>query len=244
MIRTINGTIICLAFLLLWQIIVIIGHLPSYILPSPLQVLITLQKKSTLIAFHAVPTVIEIGSGFIFGILFGCLAAIVVSFFRPLSQWLLPVLIISQAVPTFAIAPFLVLWLGYGMAAKIVTTIIMLFFPITSAMYDGLRQTDQRWLDLAKTMQGKKWPIFYYLRLPSALPSLASGIRIAATFAPVGALIGEWVGSSRGLGYLMLNANARLEIDLMFAVLVVIILIALSLYFSVDKLLRTLIWWE
>ena len=92
-------------------------------------------------------------------------------------------------------------------------------------------------------MNAKKWRVFWYIRLPAALPALASGIRIAAVVAPIGAIVGEWVGSSRGLGYLMINANARLEIDLMFAVLMIIVGIALALYFSVDKLLRMLIWW-
>ena len=119
----------------------------------------------------------------------------------------------------------------------------MLFFPITSAFYDGLQNTPPGFLDLAKTMNATKWRLFCAIRIPAALPSLASGIRIAAVIAPIGAVVGEWVGSSRGLGYLMLNANARLQIDMMFAALIVMIALALALYFTVDKLLRVLIWW-
>lgn len=240
---TVRSLLIMMGLLLGWQSLVTILHLPEYILPSPTQVLLTLYQQNHLIAVHTIPTIIEILLGFLFGILFGCIAGLVLAFFRPLSLWFLPILIISQAIPTFAIAPLIVIWLGYGLASKIAITILMIFFPVTSSFYDGLRRTESGLLDLAKTMNGKRWRIFYTIRIPAALPDLASGIRIAAVIAPIGAIIGEWVGSSRGLGYLMLNANARLQIDQMFAALMIIMLLAMSLYFSVDKILRRIIWW-
>jgi len=234
---------ITIGLLLLWQSIVMLWDLPTYLLPSPWQVLITLRDNLSLITSHTIPTLIEMLLGFLFGILSGCIAGFMLAFFRPLTLWFLPLLIISQAIPIFAIAPLLVIWLGYGLASKIATTLLMTFFPITSALYDGLHHTHPGWLDLANTMNGKKWRIFCYIQIPAALPSLASGIRIAAVAAPIGAIMGEWVGSSQGLGYLMLNANARLQIDMMFATLLVIIILALALYFCVDKLLRMLVTW-
>lgn len=235
---------ICLTLLLLWQGIVTFWSIPPYLLPSPWQVFLTLYNQFNLIATEALPTTLETLLGFLFGILFGCLAGMAITFFRPLRLWFWPLLIISQAIPTFAIAPLLVIWLGYGLASKIATTVLMIFFPITSALYDGLQRTNPGWLDLAKTMNATKWRLFYHIRLPAALPSLASGIRIAAVAAPIGAIIGEWVGSSRGLGYLMLNSNARMQIDMMFAALIVIITLAMLMYFCVDKILRTLIRWQ
>ncbi len=236
-------TCIMLLLLLAWQGVVMLWDLPPYLLPSPWQVLHTLHEQFALIASHALPTLIEMLLGFSLGILFGCMAGLVVAFSKPLSKWLLPLLIVSQVIPTFAIAPLLVIWLGFGLASKVATAMLMTFFPITSALYDGLRHTPPGWLDLAKTMNAKKWRTFCYIQIPSALPALGSGIRIAAVAAPVGAIIGEWVGASQGLGYLMLNANARLQIDVMFASLLVIILLALVLYFCVDKLLRILVTW-
>lgn len=238
------STIILFSILLCWQSLIFLTQLPSYILPSPLEMLIAFDQQKYLILHHLIPTMIEIVVGFILGIFFGVLAAIIIAFYRSLAFWFLPVLIISQAIPTFAIAPLLVLWFGYGLSSKIATTVLMIFFPIVSCFYDGLKQKQTPWLDLAKTMQAKKWRTFWYIRIPAALPHLASGIRIAATIAPIGAIIGEWVGSSQGLGYLMLNANARLQIDVMFAVLMVIVVLSLALYFIVDRLLRTLVWWE
>jgi len=231
-------------FLLLWQGIVWFYHIPNYLLPAPQEVFHLLHTQFYLLFTHALPTLTETVLGFVLGILFGCLAGLSVAFFRPLKSWFLPLLIISQAIPVFAIAPLLVVWLGYGLASKIVTCVLMIFFPVASAFYDGLQRTPQPWLDLAKTMNAPAWRIFWHIRIPAALPSLASGIRIAAVMAPVGAIVGEWVGSSRGLGYLMLNANARMQIDMMFAALFVIILLSLLLYFTTDKILSKLVHWQ
>lgn len=239
-----RGIILLVGLILLWQAIVTLFNLPPYILPSPFLVFKTWYTNASLIIRETIPTVIETLLGLFFGTLLGCIVALVMSFFRPLSLWLLTILIISQAVPTFAIAPLLVLWFGYGMLSKIITTIIMIFFPVTSAFFDGLRHTDQGWIDLAKTMNASRASVFWHIRIPAALPSFASGLRIATVFAPIGAVIGEWVGSSYGLGYLMLNSNSRSHIDLMFAALFTLILFSLVLYFVVDKLLRYLISWQ
>lgn len=236
--------LISIVFLLLWQGIVVFYHVPNYLLPAPQEVFTVLHTQTALLFAQTLPTLAETLLGFVLGILVGCLAGLSVSFFRPLKSWFLPVLIISQAIPVFAIAPLLVVWLGYGLASKIVTCVLMIFFPVASAFHDGLHRTPQAWLDLAKTMNTSKWRVFWHIRIPAALPSLASGIRIAAVMAPIGAIVGEWVGSSRGLGYLMLNADARMQIDMMFAALLVIILISLILYFTTDKLLRKLVHWQ
>lgn len=233
-----RGIIMLTGLFLLWQIIVLFFQLPPYILPGPWQVLTTLYTHIDLIYIEAIPTIIETLLGLFLGIIVGCFAGLTMAYFKRLSLWFLPLMIISQAIPTFAIAPLLVIWFGYGMASKIICTILMIFFPITSAFFDGLRNTEPQWLDLAKTMNAKKIRTFFYIRIPAALPRLASGLRIATVFAPIGAVIGEWVGASRGLGFLMLNANARMQIDLMFAALLVIVVFSLTLYFIADKLLN------
>lgn len=231
-------------FLLSWQISILLLQLPDYILPSPYQTFYKLYQQKDLIAHHAMFTFIETSLGFMFGILFGCVAGLSITFFRPLKVWFLPILIMSQAVPTFAIAPLIVIWFGYGLASKILITTIMIFFPVTSALVDGLSQTPQAWLDLAQTMNASRWRTFVFIRIPAALPTLSSGIKIAAVVAPIGAIVGEWVGSSKGLGYLMLNANARLQTDDMFAALSIIVLLSLALYFIIDKLLQKWVWWK
>ncbi len=233
--------VIVLGFLLTWECLVRYWRLPYYILPTPIAVFRALGEQYRLILTHLIPTLAETLAGFSLGVIFGAIAALCLSAWRPLARWFLPTLIISQAIPTFAIAPLFVVWLGYGLASKIAVTILMIFFPIASTFYDGLRATPQPWLDLAKTMNGTTANIYTYIRIPNALPAFASGLRLSAVASPIGAIVGEWVGSSRGLGYLMLYANERMQIDMMFAVLIVIIMLSLLLYFTVDKLLRTFI---
>jgi putative hydroxymethylpyrimidine transport system permease protein len=239
-----RSTILILGLLLLWQLIVWLFQLPPYILPTPIDVIKTCIEQAPLLLQQAWPTLVETLLGLLFGSLIGAFTALSMAYLQPVRFWLFPILVISQAIPTFAIAPLLVIWFGYGMASKIVTTMLMLFFPVTSAFFDGLRHTPSGWLDLANTMGGSRWRILWHIRVPAALPNLASGLRVATAVAPIGAIVGEWVGSSRGLGFLMLNANARMQINVMFAALLMIILLSLGLYFIIDKLLRLAISWH
>ena len=178
---------------------------PINIFPSPQAVWLQLTSHSELLWQHTLITLIEIGLGLLLGFLFGLSSALLLSFSPKTSSLLLPILVISQAIPVFAIAPILVLWLGYGMPSKIVMAILIIYFPVTAACYDGLRNTPQAWIDLAKTFKPSPWRLLLKVRLPAALPAFASGFRIAVSVAPIGAVIGEWVGSSEGLGYLMIQ---------------------------------------
>ncbi|MEO8400179.1 MAG: ABC transporter permease [Gammaproteobacteria bacterium] len=239
-----RGLILLVGLCLLWQGIVVAFDLPAYILPTPLEVINSLYMHSALILNETLITVTETLLGLFLGIALGCLTALIMAYFQPVNFWLFPILIMSQAIPTFAIAPLLVIWFGYGIASKIATTIIMIFFPVASAFFDGLQRTQSGWIDLAKTMNAKKWRFFWFIRIPAALPNLASGIRVATAIAPIGAIIGEWVGASQGLGFLMLNANARMQIALMFAGLFALVLFSLALYFLIDRLLRMWVSWQ
>ena len=163
---------------------------------------------------------------------------------RPARLWLLPVLVASQAVPVFALAPILVLWLGYGIASKVAMATLIIYFPVAANFYDGLRRTEPGWLDLARAMGAKPWRTMWRIRVPAALPALASGVRVAAAVAPIGAVVGEWVGSSAGLGFLMLHANARMQIDLMFAALLTLAVFAVAIYFIIDHALRRALHWQ
>jgi putative hydroxymethylpyrimidine transport system permease protein len=244
MYKILRLAVVTVGLLVIWQSVVMIFNFPDYILPAPKAVIITWFDNLPFIWQQTVPTVVEAVAGLLLGAVIGIVAGLLLIMFNPVRLWLLPVLIISQAIPTFALAPLLVVWFGYGEASKIITAAIMIFFPVTTSFYDGLRQTPSTWLELAKTMGANRWQQLWHIRMPAALPSLASGLRIAAALAPIGAIIGEWVGSSHGLGYLMLNANGRMQITLMFAALFTITLLALALYYLVDWVLRKKIWWQ
>ncbi len=236
----ISGTVV----LGLWQLVVTAFAMPSFILPAPLEVMIKLIERHDVLLKHTWVTAQEIIFGLLLGLSMGLFFALQMLMFEPLKRWLLPILIASQAIPVFAIAPVLMLWLGYGMASKVVMAAIIIFFPVTTCCYDGLRNTPTGYLDLAKTMGASKWQLLRHIQLPAALPTLASGIRVAVVIAPIGAVVGEWVGSSAGLGYLMLQANARMIIDEMFAALFILAVLSISLYFITDKILKKAIPWE
>ncbi|NRA73440.1 MAG: ABC transporter permease [Rickettsiales bacterium] len=233
-----RGIVNFIVLILIWHILVVFFKMPSYILPSPVLVLKSFWQHAGFIFQQSIPTLIEASSGFVLSIFLGTIWALLLSYFQPIRSWFLPILLISQALPTFAIAPLFILWFGYGLTSKIMIICLMLFFPITSSFYDGLCRTHKIHLDLAQVMNASKLKLLLYIRLPAALPSFGNGLRIAATFAPLGAILGEWVGSTEGLGFLILNANSRMQIDLMFASLISLIILTLSFYFLVDLFIK------
>jgi putative hydroxymethylpyrimidine transport system permease protein len=130
------------------------------------------------------------------------------------------------------------------MASKVGMAVLIIYFPVTAAFFDGLRRTDPGWLELARSMNAAPRAVLLQIRVPAALPALGSGLRVAASVAPIGAVVGEWVGSSAGLGHLMLHANARMQIDVMFAALLVLAAMAVMLFFVVDRIVRRLVPWQ
>jgi putative hydroxymethylpyrimidine transport system permease protein len=235
--------LILAALLLLWQGLVWISGVPAFLLPPPSAVGQALWAKWPLLLGHAGITLVEILIGLLGGLVIGGASALTMALLPPLQPWLLPLLVLGQTIPVFALAPLLVLWFGYGLASKVVMATIIIYFPITSALFDGLRRTEPGWLDLARTMGATPLRALLRLRLPAALPAFGSGLRIATAVAPIGAVVGEWVGSSAGLGFLMLHANARLQIDVMFAALTILMAMAFFLYIVVDRLLVRLMPW-
>ncbi len=242
--RALRGLGVAAGLCLIWQLLVWATAAPAFILPGPMLVLEALGSNLGLLLEHAGVTLAEILLGLLFGVLLGLGSALTLIWFRRLRPWLLPVLVVSQSIPVFALAPVLMLWLGYGMASKVAMATLIIYFPVTAACYDGLRHTPRGWLELAQTLGANRRSLLLQIRLPAALPALGSGLRVAASVAPIGAVVGEWVGSSTGLGYLMLHANARMQVELMFAALLVLALMAVGLYFLIDRLLKRLMPWQ
>ena len=221
--------------LLLWQGVVWITAVPPFILPSPLRVAEAAFANRVLIAENALVTATEVVLGLMIGTVLGAVTAIQLASSARMHRLIMPLLIFTQAVPVFALAPILTLWFGYGIASKVVMAVLIIYFPVTSAFYDGLTRVPEDILDMAKTMGGTKRQIMRHIKIPHALPSLGTGLKLAAVYAPIGAVIGEWVGASKGLGYLMLLANGRAKTDLMFASLFTLAIMTLLLHFAVSK---------
>ena len=225
----------------LWQALVWITGAPHFILPSPLRVANALIHSREVIAENALVTLQEIIAGLILGTLLGVATAIQLTLSKTAERLMLPILVFTQAVPVFALAPVLTLWFGYGMASKIVMTVLIIYFPVTSAFHDGLTRVDRGLLDQAKIIGARPLQTLLRIQVPHALPSLGTGLRLAAVYAPIGAVIGEWVGASKGLGYLMLLANGRAKIDLMFASLIVLACLTVLLHTAIGVLSRQLV---
>jgi putative hydroxymethylpyrimidine transport system permease protein len=220
---------------LVWQAIVTLTDAPRFILPSPALVLETWFANRALLAEHTLVTGLEIVLGLLIGAGLGVITALSLAASNFARLTIRPMLVFTQALPVFALAPILTLWLGFGLGSKIAMAVLIIYFPVTSAFFDGLMRTPKGYLDLAETMGASPARILWKVRVPAALPALGSGLRLAAVYAPIGAVIGEWVGASRGLGYLMLLANGRAKTDLMFAALFTLGLLSILLYVVVNR---------
>ena len=224
----------------LWQAVVIITEAPHFILPSPWRVAKAAYNSRVIIAENAWITTVEVVLGLLIGTLLGVATALQLAMSKTAERLMLPILVFTQAVPVFALAPLLTLWFGYGMGSKIVMAVLIIYFPVTSAFHDGLMRIDSGYRDLSTSMSAHKWHFMRHIQIPQALPSLGTGLRLAAVYAPIGAVIGEWVGASKGLGYLMLLANGRAKIDLMFASLIVLACLTVVLHVAVGVLAKRL----
>jgi len=222
--------------LVLWQTVIWTTGVARFILPPPALVAQTIWESRTLLAEHAVVTMAEVLIGLVLGAALGFVSAIGLVASPTVRALVRPILVFSQAVPVFALAPILTLWLGFGLWSKITMTIIIIYFPVTSSFFDALMRTNRDWIGLAKVMGASPARIMWHIRVPAALPGFASGLRLAAVYAPIGAIIGEWVGASKGLGYLMLLANGRAKTDLMFSALIVLAVLTILLHAAVNRL--------
>ncbi len=240
----VRGIVILIGVVIAWYLVVTLTGTPSFILPPPGAVAASLWNDFDLLAANAGVTIAEILLGMACGLAVGCGTALAMMASRHVRDWMLPVLVASQAVPVYALAPVLVLWFGFGIWPKVVMATLIIYFPVTAAFFDGLRNTDQGWLNLARSMGASPWKTLRFVRLPAAMPALASGIRIAAATAPIGAIVGEWVGASAGLAHVMNLSKAQAEEPRMFAALVVISALAIALYFTIDWSLRKAIPWH
>ncbi|MBL8700636.1 MAG: ABC transporter permease [Alphaproteobacteria bacterium] len=238
-----RAVVTVLGMLAAWQALVVLFAPPPFILPDPLRVFRSLVERRDLLLAHGLVTIAEILAGLVLGAVAGCAFGILVAAWAPARRWLEPLLVGSQALPVFALAPILVLWFGYGFASKVAMATLVIFFPVAIAAQDGIARTDPVMVLAARSLGLSDLQILRFIRLPLALPTIATSLRIAAAIAPIGAIIGEWVGAAAGLGFVMLQANARMQTDLMFAAVMVLCVIAVALHRAVGAALDLCLPW-
>ena len=222
--------------LILWQGVCSLELVPGFMLPSPVAVLQAFVTEREVLFEHAVITLQEAFIGLALGVMIGFVFAVLMDTFEVLYKAFYPILVITQTVPTVAIAPLLVLWFGYEMTPKIILIVIATFFPVTVGLLDGFRSVDKDSVGLLRSMGASRRQIFRHLKAPSALPQFFSGLRIAAAYSVVGAVISEWLGGFGGLGVYMTRVKKAFAFDKMFAVIFLISAISLLLMALVDVL--------
>ena len=222
------------ALLALWSAASALEWVPRYMLPAPWDVVAAFIAEAPLLFEHSLITLQEAFYGLVLGVGLGFLFAAVMDGWELLYKALYPILLLTQTIPTVAIAPLLVLWFGYEMTPKIILIVIVTFFPVTVGLLDGFRTADRDAIGLLRSMGASPFQIFRYIKFPSALPQFFSGLRIAAAYAVVGAVISEWLGGFGGLGVYMTRVKQAFAFDKMFAVIFLISAISLGLMALVD----------
>lgn len=242
--RVLTPLLAIVALLALWQAVVVVGIVPNFLLPTPVQVVQALVEDAALLASHCVTTLAEAAAGLAAGVALGFVFAVLMDRFESFYLAFEPLMTISQTIPTVAIAPLLVLWLGYGALPKVVLVIISTFFPITVSLASGFRSVDPDVIDLMRTMNASRWQIFWYAKLPAAADQFFSGLKISATYAIVGAVIAEWLGGNEGLGVYMTRVRKSFSYDRMFAAIIVISALSLGLMKLVELAQRACMPWK
>ncbi len=223
---------------ILWQTVTSFGIIERFMLPSPLDVVKAFIGDFPLLMLHTSTTLCEAFIGLLLSVLFGFLIAVGMDRFSFLYKGLYPILIISQTIPSIAIAPLLVLWQGYGMAPKVTLIFIVCFFPIAIGLLDGFKSYDKDYTRLLKSMGASTSQIFWHVKLPFALPHFLSGLKIAVSYSIVGAVIAEWLGGTKGLGVYMIRVRKAYCFDKMFAVIFLISIISLVLIWIINLLIN------
>lgn len=233
-----------LLLLVCWQVATGLWQIQAWLLPSPLRIVRAGLEARDLLGPHVWQTMIETLVGFGLALAVGLSLALLIDFSATLRRAIYPLLVISQTIPIIAIAPLLVIWLGYGILPKVLVVALVCFFPIVVSTTDGLQSADPDLIALLQAMGATRRQVFFKVRLPGALPSVFSGLKIAVTYSVIGAIIGEWVGASRGLGVFMLRSTNAFRTDWLFAAIAITASLSVALFLAVTALQRVLLPWH
>ncbi|MDD4224354.1 MAG: ABC transporter permease [Candidatus Cloacimonetes bacterium] len=233
-----------LLLLALWQYLSSRTVIAFWVLPSPRAVIGVFRDQPALLWSHIRPTLIASVSGLLLATLLGVLTAMAMHSSKPVRQIFYPYLVVSQTVPIIAVAPLIVLWFGYGISAKVFVVVLMCFFPIALGLFDGLKQVSQEQVRLMRSMGAGGWKIYRYLKVPASLPAFFTGLKLAATYSVMGAVIGEWLGGQAGLGIYLTRSTKSFRTEQVFAAIILIILLSLLLFGIVALLDRLLLGWH
>ena len=235
---------IFLLILIIWYCVCRFTGIPKFVLPSPGDVIGAFRDDWQLMLRHARVTLTETMIGLFFGILIGFLTAVLMDRFALVRKTVYPLIVISQTIPTVAIAPMLVIWLGYEMLPKIVLIVLVVFFPIAISLLQGFSEVDKDTVNLMRSMGASRIPIFRYVKLPNSLGHFFSSLKISVSYAVVSAVVSEWIGGTEGLGCYMTRVRKSFASDKMFAVIILISVISLILIWLTEGIQHACMPWE
>ncbi|MBS7707404.1 ABC transporter permease [Chelatococcus asaccharovorans] len=241
---SLDGPIVGLLILIVWETGVRIGGVPAYLLPPPSAIAQRLFTDWDQLLYHFAATTLEVVIGFVLAIVVSIPLAALLAQIRIFERMLYPVLVASQTIPKVAIAPLLVVWFGFGLMPKVLIAFLICFFPIVVDSLVGFRSAPKEVSWLARSMGASRWQTFVNFQVPAALPHIFAGVKVASTLAIVGAIVGEFVAADRGLGYQLIVANGALDVTLSFTVLVVLSLMGVALFALVDRVERWALPWH
>ena len=233
-----------IALLLTWQVITYFEWIPNFMLPSPVQVGEALIHDFPLLLFHTKITLTEAALGLLFGVVLGVVVAILMDHFPRIREAFYPLLVLTQTVPTVALAPLLTIWFGFGILPKVVLIVITIFFPVAVAMLNGFSSVDSDELRLMRAMGANQRQILWHMKLPASLGNFFSALKIGVTYAVIGAVISEWLGGFEGLGVYMTRVRKSYAFDKMFAVILLISLLSLILMALVNGIEKWAMPWK
>jgi len=233
-----------LVFFLLWELAVVVFEIRSYILPPPSEIFLALLKYHSELFFALLFTMRSLLIGYVVAVASGILLSLPIAYSTFMQRSVYPLILFFQVIPKVALAPIFVIWFGFGLPPKIMIVFLLSFFPVVINGIVGLRSIDQEVINLTRSTGARAIDVFLRVRLPSALPTFFAGFRLAAISATIGAIIGEFIGSDSGLGYIILTANGDLQTDYSFAAITVLTVLGLALYYTVEGLERILIPWH
>ena len=227
-----------------WEIGVRVTDTPSWFLPTPGEIARETVASRSVLWGHTQTTLLEVLVGFSIATIFGVLSALGIASSRIAERTIYPAIVASQAIPIIALAPILLIWFGYGLTPKVIVVVLICFFPIAVNMADGLRAVDPDVIALLRSMGANRWQIMRIVRIPTSLPYLLSGLRIAAAVSVIGAIVGEWVGASSGLGYLMTRSASQFQTALLFSAVGISAVLGIALFAIVALSERWLLPWK
>jgi NitT/TauT family transport system permease protein len=230
-----------LALIAAWHFFVVLGEVPKFVMPSPYETVRALTEPNYRWGENIAVTAIEIFGGYILAVVIGIAIALLFSWSRWLEMLAMPLLVSLNMIPKVALGPLIIVWFKYGIGPNTMMAFAICFFPIVLTTARGLREVEPELLDLVRTLKGSRWQVFTKIQLPGALPYIFSGMKVAAILAVAGAIVGEFLGSDRGLGYLMLQVQVTLDTGAMFMAVILITLIGVVLYGLVLGLERALV---